>query len=147
MDNVVFFSASTCGAYSLDMHGADIPDDAIKIPKSDWTSLLAELGRSAKKIAADVNGLPILIDPPPPTRDELEASERVWRDVRLAETDAVVTRHRDELEEEAKTTLTAEQYTELQSYRRALRNWPEDGDFPLSEYRPPAPAWFSTLSQ
>ena len=35
-------------------------------------------------------------------------------------TDGVVTRHRDEVEEGGATTLTAEQYTELQAYRRAF---------------------------
>lgn len=146
--DVVFFSPSTNGAYTVEINGNDIPKDAVEIPKSDWTSLLEQLGGSAKKIAAGADGLPILIDPPLPSTDEIEAMERTWRDVRLAETDALVTRHRDELEEDgSKTTLTTKQYTELQAYRRELRNWPDNGDFPLSEHRPEAPEWLARLTQ
>ncbi|MCF4992667.1 phage tail protein, partial [Pseudomonas gessardii] len=87
------------------------------------------------------DGFPMLADPLPPSVEALAASERVWRDQRLSETDGVVTRHRDELEEGIDTTLTALQYNELQAYRRLLRSWPEAGGFPLIEHRPPAPLW------
>ena len=90
---------------------------------------------------------PVLIDPPPPSPEVLAAVERQWRDGRLLDTDGVVTRHRDELEEGAVTTLTAEQYVELQGYRRALRNWPEGEHFPLSEHRPVAPPWIVEQTQ
>ncbi|PXB70474.1 phage tail protein, partial [Pseudomonas aeruginosa] len=49
-------------------------------------------------------------------------------------------RHRDEIEDGA-TTLTDEQYQTLQTYRRALRDWPESERFPQSEYRPAQPEW------
>lgn len=78
---------------------------------------------------------------------ELAAIERGWRDGALQATDGLVARHRDELEESSKTTLTAAQYTELQAYRRALRNWPEAGEFPLIEHRPAAPLWLSDQVQ
>ncbi|WPX21035.1 hypothetical protein RHM58_14930 [Pseudomonas sp. 10S4] len=61
----------------------------------------------------------------------------------MAETDSVVTRHRDELESSGSTTLTAEQYIELQDYRRHLRNWPEGAEFPLVDHRPVAPPWLT----
>jgi hypothetical protein len=89
----------------------------------------------------------VLADPPPPSNEELSAIERVWRDQQLSETDGVVARHRDELEEGIATTLSTDQYTEVQTYRRALRNWPEAGEFPLSEHRPPAPLWLAEQLQ
>ena len=58
----------------------------------------------------------------------------------LVDTDALVARHRDELEV-GTTTLNAEQYQALQAYRRQLRDWPESGEFPLAEHRPTAPDW------
>lgn len=147
MENVVFFSPSTCGAYTLDVHGSDIPDDAIEIPQADWTSLLERLGSSAKKIVAGPDGYPILVDPPPLSNEQLDANERAWRDTQLSPTDAIVSRHRDELEGGGATTLTPVQYTELQVYRRRLREWPQGDDFPLADHRPVVPPWLAEQQQ
>ncbi|MFN3359229.1 MAG: phage tail assembly chaperone [Pseudomonas sp.] len=98
---------------------------------------------TGKRILPDADGFPVALDSPPPSDEELAAIERVWRDQRLSETDSVVTRHRDELEDSQETTLTPTQYAELQTYRRALRNWPEAGGFPLIDHRPPAPLWLA----
>jgi hypothetical protein len=81
------------------------------------------------------------------TPEEAAAIERVWRDARLAATDGVVSRHRDELEEGAATTLTAEQYTALQTYRRQLRDWPQGAEFPQVDHRPIAPLWLAEQTQ
>lgn len=123
-----------------------IPEDAVEITEVYHSELLA--GESAGRVIAwRDDGYPVLVDPPPPTPEMLAVIERQWRDGRLWVTDDVVTRHRDEIEEGIAPTLTVEQYAELQVYRRALRNWPETGEFPLSEHRPPAPVWLSTLRQ
>jgi hypothetical protein len=81
--------------------------------------------------------------PDGPSPVELAAVERVWRDGVLLATDGLVARHRDELEGGSEATLTPEQYAKLQEYRRDLRNWPEAGEFPLSEHRPAAPPWLT----
>lgn len=118
-----------------------IPADAVAITKERHTELFA--GQSlGKRITSGADGYPLLVDPLPPSPDYLAAIERTWRDGQLAATDGVVSRHRDELED-GSTTLTPAQYTELQAYRSALRNWPEAGGFPLSEHRPPTPEWLS----
>lgn len=123
-----------------------IPDDAVEITSEHHAALLA--GQSEGKVIAwGDDGYPVLVDPLPLTSEAAAVIERVWRDIKLAETDGVVTRHRDEIEEGIAPTLTVEQYAELQVYRRALRSWPETGEFPLSEHRPPAPVWLSTLRQ
>jgi hypothetical protein len=127
------------GFYSPGVHSS-IPDDAVEISASRYLELLQ--GQIAGKvIVCGADGYPMLVDSLPPSSDELAAVERAWRDQRLSETDGVVTRHRDEVEEGGKTTLTVEQYAELQDYRRALRNWPEAGEFPLIDHRPIAPPW------
>nr|WP_256671239.1 phage tail assembly chaperone [Pseudomonas sp. IB20] len=69
--------------------------------------------------------------------------ERSWRDAQLFPTDAIVSRHRDELESGGTTSITPEQYTELQAYRRQLREWPQGAEFPLVDHRPVAPSWLS----
>lgn len=74
---------------------------------------------------------------------ERMATERAWRGAQLNATDALVQRHRDETEGAVPTTLSADQYQELQVYRHALREWPEAAGFPSTDLRPVAPAWLS----
>lgn len=122
-----------------DNGGVEISDD-------DHAALFEP--RSVPKIIGrGADGRPQLQDPPLPTPAELSLVERAWRNRQLLLTDGVVARHRDELEDGAQTTLLAEQYTELQTYRRALRNWPEAGEFPLIEHRPIAPSWLAEQPQ
>lgn len=119
-----------------------IPADAVEITAEFHAELLA--GQSPTKvIACGDDGYPFLGDRPPPSPEDLAAIERAWRDGKLAATDGVVSRHRDEVETGGATTLTPEQYSQLQQYRQALRNWPESGAFPLIDHRPPAPEWLA----
>lgn len=146
MGNVIFFSPSTCGAYRLDVHGTDMPSDVVEVPEAIWLGLLKELATKPKKMSSRPDGQPVLIDPPPLDAEALAAVERGWRDVQLAVTEPLVSRHRDEIEEGGATSLTLEQYAELQAYRRQLRDWPQGEQFPLAEHRPPAPTWLSAQS-
>ncbi|QEO80240.1 phage tail protein [Pseudomonas brassicacearum] len=114
----------------------------IEISEEDHAALF-EPRQAVKIIGKGADGRPELQDPPQPTLEELAGIERAWRDNQLSLTDGVVTRHRDELEEGVEPTLTADQYIELQAYRRALRNWPEAGEFPLIDHRPPPPLWLA----
>ena len=140
-----FFSISNFGFYNLEFHEV-IPEDSVKISDEDYDSLM-EGQSQGKLIVANDHGYPVLQDPPPPTAEFLAAVERVWRNAQLTATDGVVSRHRDEVEEAAGTTLTADQYVDLQAYRRALRGWPESGEFPLIDHRPPAPGWLAAQVQ
>ncbi|GLH18606.1 hypothetical protein BR1R3_13470 [Pseudomonas atacamensis] len=138
----VLFSATTRGVYVPGINSTDIPDDVIEIPQGYWISLLQQLAVSAKMIGVRAdNGYPILVDPPPPSAEEVEDIERLWRNAQLAATDGMVARDRDELEDGGGTTLTTGQYAELQAYRRELRDWPQGSSFPFSEHRPLAPRW------
>ncbi|AIC18352.1 phage tail protein [Pseudomonas chlororaphis] len=123
-----------------------MPDDAVEISADRHAELL--VGQSEGKVITwGADGFPTLIDPPPPGTEELSAAERSWRDQQLSDTDGVVSRHRDEIEEGVVTTLSAGQYAALQAYRRALRNWPEADEFPLIDRRPPAPDWLADQLQ
>lgn len=147
MSKTVFFSPSVCGAYRAEIHGANMPPDVVEVSESVWQSLLDELAVSPKKMSSRPNGQPVLIDPPPLDAEELAAGERAWRDAQLASTDPLVSRHRDEIEEGGVTSITAEQYAELQAYRRQLRDWPQGSQFPFAEHRPIAPQWLTEPPQ
>lgn len=147
MSKVVFFSPSTCGAYVPEIHGDNMPEDVVEVAESVWWELLNELSTSPKMMSSRPNGHPVLIDPPPLDVEEIGAAERAWRDGQLALTDPLVSRHRDEFEEGVQTSITAEQYAELQAYRRQLRDWPQSEQFPLAEHRPIAPSWLTVTIQ
>lgn len=141
----MFASKSAGGFYDASIH-TSMQDDMVEISAEYHAELLAGQAEG-RVISWGDDGYPLLIDPPAPSSAEVAFAERTWRDGQLAATDGVVTRHRDEVEEGSPTTLTQTQYTELQAYRRLLRNWPESGEFPLLQHRPFTPEWLLILSQ
>ncbi|WP_411958909.1 phage tail assembly chaperone [Pseudomonas sp. s4] len=137
----VFFSPST-GFFYDDQINSVIPDDVREITADLRDSLLAQ-ETEGRRVVADTYGDPVLTPPPPADPEVLATIERQWRDAQLLATDGIVSRHRDELEAGVTTTLTDEQYAELQAYRRALRDWPSVGAFPSIDERPSAPIWLT----
>ncbi|WP_123573712.1 phage tail assembly chaperone [Pseudomonas chlororaphis] len=122
-----------------------LPDDAFLITAEEHAAYLhGEMDGKAINYETEP---PTLVERPSPPPEVLAEVERNWRGIQLEATDGVVSRHRDEVEEGSATTLTAERYAELQSYRRALRNWPENGEFPLANHRPVTPSWLSEQLQ
>ncbi|WP_215807251.1 phage tail assembly chaperone [Aeromonas jandaei] len=65
---------------------------------------------------------------------------RFQRSALISNTDWLVNRHRDELDIGSSTTITASQYSELQEYRRSLRDWPEAKGWPNLDM-PTPPNW------
>lgn len=120
--------------------------ELVEVTQVKYLALLAAQSEG-KVIQANTKGLPVAIEPPPPSDAELIRRERLWRDRTLAGTDSLVVRHRDELEAERATTLTADQYRELQTYRLALRDWTQSPRFPAVEHRPSPPTWLAALTQ
>ena len=120
-----FYSKSTGGFYTLDIHDKDqIPIDAVEISDEAWRELLDAQSRG-QQIVAGTHGGPVAVDRDPTSG--LLAS----RDTALRETDWLVARHRDEVEIDPRhTTLTGEQYSALQQWRRSLRNITSHPDFP-----------------
>lgn len=70
----MFYSQSTGGFYTPEIHGADIPADAVEISEQQHADLM-EGQAQGKQITADANGAPILTDPPPPTPAEIKAQQ------------------------------------------------------------------------
>lgn len=136
----MFASKSERTFYDSSIHDS-MPADVVEISADAHMALL--IGESQGQVICWEGSCPMLIDPPSLDSEELAAIERAWRDAQLALTDPLVSRHRDEVEEGGLTSITAEQYTELQAYRRQLRDWPQGEQFPLAEHRPPAPTCLS----
>ena len=68
----MFYSKSTGGFYTREIHGDNIPADAVEITEAEHAALIE--GQSmGKVIVADENGRPILQDPPPPTTEQIIA--------------------------------------------------------------------------
>lgn len=71
----MLYSAKKNGFFSLQVHGKNVPDDAVEISADLYSSLL--LGQSeGNLISSDSEGMPILIEPPPyvPTADDQRAA-------------------------------------------------------------------------
>ncbi|OQS32488.1 hypothetical protein B0T45_21670 [Chromobacterium haemolyticum] len=64
---------------------------------------------------------------------------RAQRDERLRVTEWFVQRHRDEVEMSLPTTMNSDQFKQLQMYRQALRDVPEQKEFPTQIEWPAAP--------
>lgn len=120
-----FYSRSTGGFYSEDVHGKDgIPNDGFEITDEEWQALLQQQSLG-KQIVGGAHGGPVAIDPAP------APGLLVRRDNALRETDWLVSRHRDEIEvDQGQTTLTRDEYSALQTWRRTLRDITSDPLFP-----------------
>lgn len=77
----MFYSKTTGGFYSREIHGDNIPADAVEITTNEYADLLAAQS-TGKVIRADQNGKPVAVDPPKPT------SAQVW-DAIKAKRDAI----------------------------------------------------------
>lgn len=70
MNDFMFYSRSTRGFYSRDIHGFDIPQDAVEISYEHYTALLS--GQSAGQIIeCNESGLPYLVERPPLSVEQL----------------------------------------------------------------------------
>ncbi|UZE21866.1 phage tail assembly chaperone [Pseudomonas sp. B21-056] len=140
-----FYSQSTGCTYLSSIHPT-MPADAVEIDGERYEAVIANPALG-KVRSHDADGLPILIDPPPATDDELAAAERAWRDAEIESVRWLRERHRDEVDSARPTTLTVEQSGELLDYVQALRDWPAVQEFPDQEYRPIRPAWIPEQHQ
>ncbi|PNO60463.1 phage tail assembly chaperone [Aeromonas caviae] len=126
------------GAFlSSDIH--DIPDSAVALTDDEYSDLLKAPSESLELRVID--GKVVKVKP-----QISESWYRDNRDIELSKTEWIVARHRDELEHLTETTLSTEQYTELQSYRQQLRDWPAQPGWPDIDM-PPEPDWLAELKK
>lgn len=85
--------------------------------------------------------------PKPAFTADPAVQERAWRDVEIEGVKWLRERHRDEVDSDRQTTLTAKQSGELLDYVQALRDWPASPDFPSVADRPAKPDWIAQQVQ
>ena len=61
----MFYAKSTSGFYSAEVHGKNIPSDAVEVTDAEYQELLAGQTQG-KVIVANDAGNPCLLDPPEP---------------------------------------------------------------------------------
>lgn len=137
-----FYSQTTGVSYLEGIHRV-MPADAREISEARYLETIGNpvLG---KVRSHDADGLPILIDPP---LDNLEAQERAWRSCEIQRVQWVRDRHRDEQELSLPTSVTPEEFAQLLHYMQALRDWPEQPEFPVEQFRPVQPDWIAEQVQ
>jgi hypothetical protein len=69
------FSKSTCGFYRREIHGDNVPSDAVEITSEEHAALLG-LQSQGKTIKGDLNGNPVAIDSPLPSLDAIKDSAK-----------------------------------------------------------------------
>jgi len=77
----MFYSKYTGGFYSREIHGDNIPADAVEITKAEHTALLAGQAEG-KRIVPDADGVPVLQEPPPFVAPDVD--QVTMRQARLA---------------------------------------------------------------
>lgn len=117
-----FYSATTRGFYAPEVHGEQIPADAVEVSEEDYAALL-EAQSAGKHIAPGKGGEPVAIDRPQLTDSQVEAQVRAERARLLAASDVLVLPDRW-------ANYTPERQADLASYRQALRDVPSQPGFP-----------------
>ncbi|GLH33985.1 hypothetical protein BR1R5_33730 [Pseudomonas sp. BR1R-5] len=136
-----YYSQTTGCCYLEGIH-AVMPVDAVQISDERYNAVIGN-PEPGKVRSHDAEGLPILIDPPALTTEEVASQERSWRDGKLAANQWLRDRHRDEQDLGRTTTLMEEQFVELLNYLQALRDWPQSELFPDPDHRPVEPLWLA----
>lgn len=115
----------------------------LEISYTYYKELLFQNGKGTGIIGRNSEGLPVIVDLPKPSSDEVAAAERAWRDREIDGLSWLRERHRDQLEIGFDPTLGVEQFIELLIYMQGLRDWPQSLDFPAHDQRPIQPDWIA----
>lgn len=123
-----YYSPSKNAFYESEIN-TSIPEDVLEITEKKKQELLSGQAKGLV-ITPDVSGNPILKG----DLDNLENKlEIIWRNSELVKADIELNKVQDS---DPKAVGTVSQWRE---YRKALRGWPENSNFPNKEFRPKAP--------
>ena len=136
-----YFSPTTSGFYHSDLHGTNIPVHAFELSEGEYCALVSNAPKGTV-LSLTANGRPerVLLAEQIP-----DDTERAWRDKVLDRTQWLVLRDAEELEVGEGTTLRTDEFKQLLAYRQALRDWPNDPEFPDAQARPVEPDWLEGL--
>lgn len=117
------YSAKTKGFYD----DSNYPKDSVEISHEYYKQLL-EAQDQGNSIGCDEKGFPVIVLI---KQNNASTEERIWRNLELQRADIELNKVQD-----------GEGVGSVQSwrdYRKQLRAWPQDKNFPLSSERPKAP--------
>lgn len=77
----MFYSKATGGFYTAEIHGINIPADAVEITPAEHAALL-DAQSAGKLITGDAAGFPVAVDPPPPGVAQIWEAIKAERDRR-----------------------------------------------------------------
>ncbi|MFY2611179.1 phage tail assembly chaperone [Achromobacter ruhlandii] len=138
-----YYSKSRAGFFRTDIHDW-LPPDCVEVSVEQHAALMFAQSEG-KEIVGGEDGAPIAIAPAPLTGEQRAAIGRAQRDEALRSSDWLVARHRDEIDAGAGTSITADQFKEVQEYRQALRDWPHSPDFPDTASMSEPAGWLRAL--
>ena len=90
----MFYSKTTGGFYTREIHGDNIPADAVEITAEQHSELIEDQCQG-KRIVADEAGHPVLADPPAPTDEEMQVVRNQEARAYLTSTDWYVIRNQE----------------------------------------------------
>lgn len=128
------FSATTNGFYDADIHGENIPDDAVEITAEEYAALFEDQSLG-KCIQSDSDGLPVAVDHVPST-EELASAARTQRDAMISDVAWRYERHARELR---LSLIPTDDLATLDTYMQALADLTKQAGFPDSITWPVAP--------
>jgi len=112
--------------------------DLVVLSEDTYHALLEGQSRGKRIVVRD--GAPTLADPPPPTIEQIAARLRAQRDALLAPITDALQRHVLQTTYAQPTTLTDAEASALAAYAQALRDVPQQPNFPHTVVWPDAPA-------
>lgn len=125
----VYFDPISKGFYQSDIH-KKVPSTAVEITDKKRWELIA--GQSEGKVIT-VAGADIGLKEPDPITEDPSIPERAWRNTELNRADVELYKVQDS---DPKAVGTVAGWRE---YRKTLRAWPEQEEFPNKEKRPVSP--------
>lgn len=70
---------------------------------------------------------------------------RLWIEASLKVSETLVSEYRDARDLGGALPVTAKQFSELLTWRQAVREWPQVDGYPIEASRPDIPAWIQTV--
>lgn len=126
----IFYSPSNKGFYHEGIQKT-IPTDAFEISEKIYKELSAGLAEGKRVALSETNTLYLEAYK---IEENSPEQERAWRDSELSRSDKELYKIQDS--DPKAVGLVAD----WRSYRKALRAWPENKNFPNKEFRPVAPS-------
>lgn len=72
---------------------------------------------------------------------------KIWIETSLTTSESLVSQYRDARDLGEAPPITADQFSELLTWRRVVREWPQAAGYPADASRPTTPDWFEAVLQ